>query len=133
MRDEREHFRGETLHLLALRTALQEQKVDPDLLEAADSLRHLVGGADKPGTEAPIRNAVVLERHLCLELRPLDEILVARVAARARANVGDARYLLLHFSVGIPHDRVGRDTEPQRWQLRGLRATPPHVLVLDGE
>src|SRR5712691_4223967 len=101
MRDEREHFRGETLHLLALRAALQKQQIDADLFEAADSLRHLVGGADKTGPEAAVRNAVVLERHLCLELRPLDEILVARVAARARANVGDARDLLLHFSVGI--------------------------------
>src|SRR6266571_2646929 len=82
MRDEREHFRGETLHLLALRAALQEQKVDPDLLEAANSLRDLVGGADKTGAQAPIRDAVVLERHLCLELRPLDEILVARVEDR---------------------------------------------------
>src|SRR6266568_279666 len=133
MRDEREHFRGETLHLLALRAALQEQKVDPDLLEAANSLRDLVGGADKTGAQAPIRDAVVLERHLCLELRPLDEILVARVAARARTHVGYARDLLLHFSVAIPHDRVGRDTEPQRWQLRVLRATRAHVLDLDGE
>src|ERR687888_152122 len=85
-RDEREYLRGESIHLFTLRAALQEQQIDPDPLEVAHAIRDLVGGADKAGAQPAIRDAVVLERDLRLELRALDEVLVARVPPRARVT-----------------------------------------------
>src|SRR5207237_2236716 len=63
----------------------------------------------------------------------LDEVLVARVAARAGAHVGDARDLLLDLGVAVATDGVSSRTEHERRKLGMLRTPRAHVLDLRGE
>src|SRR5439155_18989423 len=83
--------------------------------------------------KSTVREAVVLERNRGLELRALYELLIARITARAGADIGDASDLLLHQSITRPNDPVGSDPEAQRWQVRVLGAAGPHVGDLRGK
>ena len=51
-------------------------------------VRHLFRRAYEAGAQAAVRNAVVLERYLGLQLRALDEVLIAGITAGARAYIG---------------------------------------------
>jgi hypothetical protein len=57
---QRHHLRGEALHLLELRAALQQQQVDADRREPADALRHLLRRADEPGPQPAVADRVVV-------------------------------------------------------------------------
>src|SRR5438552_18692413 len=130
---EGKHLGGEPVHLFTLRAALEEDEIDADALELAESLGDPLRRPDEPGAQAAVGHAVVLERDPRLELRSLHEILVARVPARARAHVGDAGKLPLHLRVGRSNDRVRGDAEPERRELRMRRAARAHVLDLRRE
>src|SRR2546428_7615222 len=125
--NEREDLLGDAVHLLALGTALKEEQVDADALELAYALGDLIGRADETRAQASVGDAVVLERHLGLELRAFDEIQVARVPAGARAHIRDARHLFLHVGVTLTDDGVSGDPEAKRRELGVLR--PPRAPV----
>src|SRR6185437_7480853 len=84
---QRHDLGGEALHLLELRTALEEQEPDAGFLELVHALGHLLGSADEAGAKATIRNGVVLERNLLLELRVRDPVLIVVVARRPGRDV----------------------------------------------
>ena len=48
------HFLGEALHFFQLRTALEEQKIDPGLGELGRSLGDLIRRSDKSGAQSPV-------------------------------------------------------------------------------
>src|SRR5438034_1627233 len=114
---EREHVFRDAIHLLALRTALEQHELAARLLERPQPLGDLLGRADEARAQTAIAHAVVLEADLRLELRALDEVEVRRVAARARLHVGDALDLALRLGLGVAHDRIARDAEPKRLEF----------------
>jgi hypothetical protein len=77
-----DHVAAEAGHLLVLRRELKQQQVDPGLLVLPDALGDLRGRADEPGAQAAVGDAVLLERDVRFELRPLDEVAVRRVGLR---------------------------------------------------
>ena len=54
------HLRGKTLHLLKLRTGLQQQQVDSCVFKLSDARAHLLWRAHQAGTESAIRDRVIL-------------------------------------------------------------------------
>src|SRR5438552_1609475 len=130
---EREDLRRETLHFLTLRARLQQQQINADALQGTHLVRHLIRRAYEAGAQAAVRNAVVLERYLGLQLRTLDEVLIARITAGARAYIGYPGELLLYVGVAVANDGVSGDTEPERRKLGMLRPARAHVFDLRGE
>src|SRR3954470_24618124 len=74
--DQRDDFFGKALHLLELRTALEEQQAHAGVLELANAVRHLLGSSDETGTQAAVGHGVVLQRHALLELRIGEPVLI---------------------------------------------------------
>jgi len=72
-----DHLGGEPLHLLGLGTHLQQQQVDPGVLQGLHLLPDLLGRADQPGSQAAVRDRVFLDLQLPLQLgarQPLVEV-----------------------------------------------------------
>src|SRR5580704_16443486 len=89
---------GEALHLLELRAELQQQKIGTRLLERRDTLAHLFGGPDEPGSQAAVRDRVLFERHPLLELGVGQPVAVILVPGRARFYIGDTGNFVACFS-----------------------------------
>src|SRR5206468_12868269 len=79
---EREHVFRDAIHLLALRTALEKHELAARLLERPQPLGDLLGRADEARAQTAIAHAVVLEAHLRLKLRALDEVEIGRSEER---------------------------------------------------
>src|SRR5262245_59825211 len=101
----------EPLHLLELRTELEQQQLHAGALELGDPRRDLLRRTDQPRAQAAVRDRVVLELHALLQLgavQPLTEVLEPR---RAGPQRGDALELPLRVRLAIATDDVARDAE----------------------
>src|SRR5665647_1187661 len=80
LRHQRHYLLRKALHLLELRAALQQQQVHTHRLEVAHAFRHLLRRAHEPRAEPAIRDRVVLETDLLLELRIRDPVTVVALS-----------------------------------------------------
>src|SRR5437879_9418784 len=103
---------------------LEQQQVDPGPLELLDAPRDLLGRPHQAGLEPAVRDRVVLQADALLELRVGDPFLIVRVARRALAHVGDARYFALGGGLGGPADDIARPPELQGRELQPLAPRP---------
>src|SRR6185503_8414924 len=64
-----EDLHAEALHFFPLRTELQEREIETDALQLIEPLADLFGCSDQPRAQAAIRDRIVLQRNVLLELR----------------------------------------------------------------
>src|ERR1700674_1533079 len=112
------------VHLFRLRAELQQHEVNAGGFELGHPLGHLFGRADKPRTQAAIRNRIIFQRNALLQLRSGQPLLVIRVARRGLLHVGDSPQLILRFALRFANDRISGNAELERRQIVPCAAFP---------
>src|SRR5689334_6024801 len=71
-----DHLVGEAFHLLELRAALQQQQIHAGARELCYTFGDLISRTSEPSAETTVRDRIVLEAHLLLELCVRDPVAI---------------------------------------------------------